>query len=86
MCPKCSSQKIQTYDSRKRETQGGSIWRKRLCKKCFNDWVTIEVNKEHYESLDGKIINNVNLDKAVTKLEKSILSNLGKFKEFIKKI
>ena len=51
-CPKCSHKKTEVYDSRKHAQYGGSVWRRRLCAKCFHSWTTYEFNKTFIDRID----------------------------------
>lgn len=76
MCPKCKSKKIGVYDSRKNKKNGGSVWRRRHCLKCFHNWSTIEIQQEHYDELTKQ----ANLLETLRTLENTASNIIGKVK------
>ena len=82
MCPKCKSNKTEIYNSRKNQKHGGSVWRRRNCRKCFHSWTTIEVSQEHYDELTKQ----ANLLETLRTLENTASNIIGKVKGILPEV
>jgi len=81
-CPKCSAEDSKVFNSRKKEADGGSVWRRRRCYECDHAWSTIELQQDFLDRLLFVDKDQFTLEELTTyaKVSASISKNLERAK------